>query len=206
MLPAGGTYYAVTCFTLRNMIATAYATNRMVGGGKELDTYYDLRATTPDGVRWTTESVRPMLQQLLADRFHLVLHHEEREVPGYYLIVAKGGTKMHSSAPTSVIQGQKAGAPSQNVSYPGGISGRGLTGSGIATLLSTAARAPVVDHTGLTGMYNLNLVYAPDNSTDVSLPSFFTAIEEQLGLKLTAAKVSVDTIVIDHVDQEPTAN
>jgi len=66
--------------------------------------------------------------------------------------------------------------------------------------------APVVDHTGLSGTFNIDLTYAPDSSTDSDLPSLYTAIEEQLGLKLKPEKVTVDTLVIDHVDGTPTPN
>lgn len=81
-----------------------------------------------------------------------------------------------------------------------------MDAGGVASLLSIVLHAPVSDATGLTGHFNINLTYAPDTSTDSNLPSFFTAVEEQLGLKLQPAKVTVDTIIVDHVDLEPTAN
>ncbi len=205
MLPPGGTHYELTCVTLRLLIEMAYKTSYIDGGGSALDTYYDLRATTPDRP-WTVDTVRPMVQQLLAERFHLVVHAGKREVSGYGMVVAKGGPKLHSVAPESVVQGQKAGESSQNFTFPGKVQGRGLAPAGIAGLLSVGMHAPVVDHTGLTGMFNIDLNYAPDNSTDSNLPSFFTAVEEQLGLRLKPEKVIVDTLVVDHADDAPTPN
>jgi uncharacterized protein (TIGR03435 family) len=206
MLPPGGVQYAVTCVTVRNLIQIAYSTSYIDGGGDAVDTYYDLRATTPDGNQWTLDTVRPMMQQLLRERFHLSTHAGKRELSGYGLFVAKGGQKLHPVAPESVTQGQKAGESSQNFSAPGYVQGRGVNPGGIARLFSIVEHAPVVDHTGLSGLFNIDLSYAPDNSTDSNLPSFFTAIEEQLGLKLKPEKVTVDTVVIDHVDDTPTPN
>jgi uncharacterized protein (TIGR03435 family) len=89
------------------------------------------------------------------------------------------------------------------------VQGRGVNASGIAGLLSAVLHAPVEDHTGLSGLFNIDLRYKPDNDTDPAnqnLPSFFTAVEEQLGLKLQPEKVTVDTLVIDHINAEPTPN
>jgi uncharacterized protein (TIGR03435 family) len=206
MLPPGGTQYALGCVTLRNLIAIAYGTSYIDRGGSALDAYYDVRATTPGGVPWTYDTVRPMMQQLLRERFHLSTHTGTREISGYGLFVTKGGSKLQPVVPESVAQGQKAGEPSQNFFYPGHVQGRGMKPSEVASLFSTVEKVPVVDHTGLSGTFNVDLSYAPDNSTDSELPSFFTAIEEELGLKLKPEKVMVDTLVIDHVDDAPTPN
>jgi uncharacterized protein (TIGR03435 family) len=206
MLPPGGTQYALSCVTLRNLITIAYKTSYIDGGGSALDTYYDLRATAPGGVPWTFDTVHPMMQQLLGERFHLRTHAGKRELSGYGLFLAKSGSKLQTVAPESVMQGQKAGEPSRNFVYPGRLQGRGVDPSVIALLFSTVEHAPVVDHTGLSGTFNVDLSYAPENSTDSDLPSFFTAVEEELGLKLKPEKVMVDTVVIDHVDDTPTPN
>ncbi len=208
MLPPGSTHYDLTCVSLRFLIALAYngSTSHIEGGGNALESLYDLRATTPDEIPWTAESVLPMLRQFLAERFHLVVHTGKREIAGYGLAVAKGGPKLHAVAAESVVQGHKAGEPSQNFTYPGHAQGRGLNSDGIASLLAMVLQAPVVDHTGISGLYNVDLSYAPDNAPDSSLPSLFTAVEEQLGLKLKPEKVMVDTIVVDHADDAPTPN
>lgn len=205
MLPPGGTQYAVTCVTLRNLIEVAYATNYIEGGGKALDTYYDVRASTGE-TPWTQESIRPMMRQLLIQRFHLNVHEEKRDVSGYRMVIAKGGAKMKTVSGDSIPKGQKAGEPSQNFIYPGHVQGRGVDCNGIAHLLSALLHAPVSDATNLKGIFNIDLSYAPDNSTGSNLPSLFTALDEQLGLKLQPGKVAVETVVIDHVDIEPTPN
>ena len=205
LLPPGGTQYAITCATLRNLIGLAYGTSYIEGGGKALDTYYDVRASTGEKP-WTQESIRPMMRQLLVQRFHLVVHDATGERSGYRLLIAKGGPKMQLVSAESIPKGQRAGEPSQNFIYPGQVQGRGVDSRGIVGLLSAILHAPVTDATGLKGVFNIDLRYAPDNSTESNLPSFFTAVEEQLGLKLQPARVIVDTIVIDHVDSEPTPN
>jgi uncharacterized protein (TIGR03435 family) len=184
MLPPGGTQYALTCATLRLLIGMAYKTNYIDGGGSALENSYDVRASTPDGVVWTMDTVGPMLRQLLAERFHLVVHAGKREMSGYRMVVAKGGAKLHSVEAASVVEGQKAGEPSRRSVAPGRVYGRGIDGAGIAGLLAMATQTPVVDRTGLQGVFNVDLRYAPENSTGSDLPSLFTAVEEQLGLKL----------------------
>jgi uncharacterized protein (TIGR03435 family) len=214
MLPPGGSQYAVTCLTLRNFIEIAYKLDHVEGGGPALDAYYDLRATVPGDKPWTTETVGPMIKQLLIERFHLAVHTGKRELPGYSLVVAKSGVKLHSTEPNRAAQGQKAGESSANFTAPGYVQGRSVNSKGIAGLLSSALHATVEDHTGLTGIYDIDLRYAPDsllssnadNESDSNLPSFFSAVEEQLGLRLKAQKVIVDTVVVDHVDLEPTPN
>jgi uncharacterized protein (TIGR03435 family) len=214
MLPPGGAQYAVTCLTLKNLIGIAYKSDRIEGGGPALDAYYDLRATVPADKPWTNETVVPMMKQFLIERFHLAVHPGKRELPGYALVLAKSGVKLHSTEPDRAAQGQKAGEPSANFTAPGYVQGRSMNSKQIADLLGSALHAPVADHTGLTGIYNIDLRYAPDSllnsnsgdESDSNLPSFFTAVEEQLGLKLEAKKVIVDTVVVDHVDAEPTPN
>ncbi|WP_263384655.1 TIGR03435 family protein [Granulicella arctica] len=206
MLPPGGSQYELTCVPLRILIQMAYKLNYIDGGDGAVDAYYDLRATAADGSPLTPDSVRPMMQQLLNERFHLKVHPGKRELSGYGLFVSKNGPKLHAVAADSVTQGQKAGEPSQNFISSGRVQGRGVTLSGLAGLLALVEHTPVVDHTGLSGTFNVDLTYAPDSSTDTDLPSFFTALEEQLGLRLKPEKVSVDTLVIDHVDETPTSN
>jgi uncharacterized protein (TIGR03435 family) len=214
MLPPGGSQYALTCVTLRNLIGLAYKTERIEGGGPALDSFYDLRATVPGDKLWTTESVAPLMKQLLSERFHLVVHQGKRELPGYALVLAKSGAKLAVTEPDRAAEGQKAGESSANFIAPGAVKGSSVNSGGIASLLSMAVHAPVTDHTNLTGLYNFALRYSrgsePNSSftpeSDSRLPTFFTAIEEQLGLKLQPQKVMVETFVVDHVDSEPTEN
>ncbi len=78
--------------------------------------------------------------------------------------------------------------------------------SAFATSLRSPAGRPVVDRTGIPGNYDFSLSYARDGDTDSSLPSFFTALQEQFGLKLEPAKAPLEIVVIDHVERVPTDN
>jgi uncharacterized protein (TIGR03435 family) len=143
------------------------------------------------------EIKRLMVQALLADRFQLKLHQETRALPAYDLVVAKGGSKLQPS---------KSGGKSIGTSHRH-FNGEGLTMTIIAEELSKIAGRVVVDKTGLDGRYDFKLQWTPDDAVagDNDPPTLFTAIQEQLGLKLEPAKEPVPVLVIDHVDQ-PTPN
>ena len=209
MLPPGSTHYAVSCLPLRTLIGMAWKINPdYIQGGDAhvLDTYYDITATSPDGQPWTSEMIPSMLRQLLIERFHVAVHTGTKQVSGYALVVAKGGSKLKSSDFDSMKTGQKAGESSKNFIMPGYIQGRGANLSVISSLLSSPVHATVVDQTGIQGGFNVDLHFATENGGDQSLPDFFTAVEEQLGLKLQPQKVTVGTLVVDHVDSVPTEN
>lgn len=143
------------------------------------------------------DTKRKMVQALLADRFSLKLHQETRILAANDLVLAKGGSKLqltHSNG--------KSIATGRNY-----LNGRGLTISIIAETLSEITGRVVVAKTGLPDRYDLKLEWTPDNSADTnaSAPSLFTAIQEQLGLKLESAKESVPVLVVDHIEQ-PSAN
>jgi uncharacterized protein (TIGR03435 family) len=146
-----------------------------------------------------------MVQALLADRFHLVTHTETRELPIYELVIAKGGAKLGDlkSNGTTVNHGR------DHIEVEGANSTTLL-----AEELSKEVGRDVVDKTGITGRYNLKLHWTPDGATEPQLlngaptdsgPSLFTALEEQLGLKLQPAKGPVQVLVIDKVEM-PSAN
>ena len=143
-----------------------------------------------------------MLRTLLADRFHLKAHMEKREMPAYDLVVAKGGPKLREA-----MAGKDANA--NLVGGPGGkIEGVGTHLTSLPSLLNREVGRPVVDKTGLTGKYDFTLEYVPaaKAATDeTGGPSIFTAVEEQLGLKLEPAKEPMDVLVIDSIEQ-PAAN
>lgn len=142
-----------------------------------------------------------MLQALLTERFGLKVHHETREVRVYRLVIAKGGSKMHE-----IRSGEKVG-----VSFGRGqFTGRGITIGSLVGYLSGTLGQPVVDKTGLNGNYDAKLRWTPDDAAEPSQtsgapldsgPSLFSALQEQLGLKLESAKEPVDTIVVDHLER-----
>jgi uncharacterized protein (TIGR03435 family) len=158
---------------------------------------YDVSAKVEGDQQLTLEQMRPMLRRLLEQRFHLVFHRETKMTSGFVLIVAKGGPKL--------LPSKDNGKPSAQI-----LSNRldvgHMDAEHIAGVLAHRAGQPVVDKTGLTGNYDFTLSFAPANDPNSSLPDFFTALQEQLGLKLESQKVPVDFLVIDHIDKIPTEN
>jgi uncharacterized protein (TIGR03435 family) len=156
---------------------------------------------------------RLALQPLLVTRFNLQFHHETRERPTYSLVVAKHGPKLHKAqlgetGPNGNTGHDDTGGSGDSTVTPGKIVLRGSSLSVLANLLSSQGlRHAVVDKTGLTDIYDITLRWSPDDigSSDASLPSLFTALREQLGLKLEYNKNPIDVIVIDHIEK-PSAN
>jgi uncharacterized protein (TIGR03435 family) len=172
---------------------------------------------------------RRRLQTLLQDRFNLALHRETKELPIYELKVAKGGFKLHplkdgdciAGDPTKPLAPLAPGKTRMDYCGYGGF-GRGLYENstanmgGVAGALSTLLGRKVVDKTGITVVFRVRLTFVPDDSTipmpgpdgpggpaptaDAG-PNIFTAVQEQLGLKLESAKGPVDVLVIDHVER-----
>jgi uncharacterized protein (TIGR03435 family) len=166
-----------------------------------------------------------MLQSLLEERLKLSLEHETKDLPIYALIVAKGGPKLKTSEfkpsdkPANVPPQPNAGAPPPGgiwISGPGHLTSTGIELSAFATVLSRVGDLGrvVVDKTGLTGRYDFTLQWTPDQGPMSSGPSagsapppesagasLFTAIQEQLGLKLEAQKAPMPFLVIKHVEK-----
>jgi uncharacterized protein (TIGR03435 family) len=169
--------------------------------------------------------VRPMVQSLLDDRFKLKIHRETRELPIYSLTLAKSGAKpgpglVESAAgacgPVNAESAPLAAVCGAVSPGPGRIWGQRGHISQLADRLSTILGRTVVDKTGLSGVYDIELTYTPDPSmaqqlppgfpgSDIPGPSLFTAMQEQLGLKLTAGKGPVEVIVVDSAEK-PAAN
>lgn len=156
------------------------------------------------------------LQTLLQERFQLAVHKDSRELPVYDLIVAKGGAKLHPPTCIQSEPGDSSIAPGKiMMDYCGfGSLGKGSYQASSATMaelcrtLSVRLGRVVVDRTGVTGRFRIQLKFAPDPSAvlrDAPAadpgPDIFTALEEQLGLKLESSKGLVDVLIIDHVDR-----
>lgn len=137
---------------------------------------------------------RLMMRQLLEDRFVLKYHIEKRELPIYELVVAKHGPKMKTSAPDE---------PGTSMMSPGKLSAHHNQASDPSGILSGIVGRTVIDKTGLTATYDIDLTWAwnDDPSAGETGPSVFTALEEQLGLKLDSAKAPLDVVVIDHLER-----
>jgi uncharacterized protein (TIGR03435 family) len=165
---------------------------------------YDVVAKAPEGTAPTRDEFRRMLQTLLADRFQLKAHAEKRPMPVYVLVVGKGGPKL--------------GPPSEPRHELHGVNGRNqflktdsVTIYDLVDYISGSFMPdrPVIDRTGLTGTYKLRIEATPewrinDNPQPGDL-SIFTAVQEQLGLKLEPATAPVDILVIDSA-QKPSEN
>lgn len=145
-----------------------------------------------------------MVQSLLADRFHLQAHWESRERSVYALTVAKGGLRLKPAADPQ----------HGDMNFGRGhLDGRGVPLAFLAGLLAQPAQRIVVDRTGTAGVYDFDLRFTPADvaggadagAADSTYPDLFTAVQEQLGLKLQSTRTSVPVLVIDHVDP-PTPN
>ncbi len=172
------------------------------------DMFYDVVAKAEGDAPPSTEEFREMLRSLLADRFRLKAHREQRQVPVYELAIGNRGPKFKESAPDT--------APAHRVR----AAGRNWE----ATLLKASMRdlvqfldgngyldRPVLDRTSLTGTYDFKLTYTPDippnrrgeaDPTDISI---FVAVQNQLGLKLQPQRAAMEVLIVDHVEK-PTVN
>ncbi|WP_256369658.1 TIGR03435 family protein [Granulicella sp. L56] len=215
----GYTAMGVSLFQMIQEAYGIYQPDRLSGGPAWIDaSKFDLEAKMEDADvsvyrGLTLEQRHQMLQALLADRFKLVVHHELKEFPAYALVVAKSGPKLHAATleqttPDGDIKGI-TGLVTQ--SQRGLLAVQGFSMEGLASLLSGYGDVgrKVVDKTGLKGRYDFTLRWAPNDraitASDASGPSIFTAIQEDLGLKLEPSRTMLDTIVVDHAEK-PTEN
>ena len=141
-------------------------------------------------------------QRLLAERFNLQVHHELKKNSVYELVAAERGPKL--------VSGTGGTSPRRVDMRRGYLKGTMASMGLFAQILSRQIDVVVIDKTGLSGAYDFELTWEPDalltqTTSDVSLPSLFTAIREQLGLQLKAAKEPVDVLVVDHIEK-PSAN
>ncbi|HLH19980.1 MAG TPA: TIGR03435 family protein [Bryobacteraceae bacterium] len=194
--------------TMRNVnmstaIGWAYGVKefQVVGPAWLASERYTIAAKAADAA--PEDRLRLMLRTLLADRFKLAAHQEEKVMPYYLLTVAKGGPKFKES--------ETEGEPDLQP-------GRGMTTatlthmpiSRLVEMLETMLRAPVVDETGLKGRYDATLNIAQYASSPVQMddiPSFLAgAVQDLLGLKLEPKKGPVQVVVVDHAEKAPTEN
>jgi uncharacterized protein (TIGR03435 family) len=158
------------------------------------------------------KATHDMMKSLLAGRFGLKLHTEKKETAVYSLVVARGGLKMKSSADQSEPE---RGGPKEM--GPGRIAGEGIPIYVIANLLSNMLGRAVINNTGLTGKYDVNLQPVPDSlasptdsadpvtQADILNHAIVDAVEKQLGLKLESKKALDEVLVIDHIER-PSGN
>jgi len=170
-------------------------------------TFYDIDARAPGESPPSAEDFREMVQSLLEQRFRMRMHREKREMPVYEMVVTKNGPKFKPAVPGADT------VPHNNARGRNwGVTVGSITMKRLAELVEDQGfvRRPVLDKTGLSGNYAVQLTYTPDippnrGSDAPDDISIFTALAEQLGLRLKPEKAMMDTIVVDHVEG-PSAN
>ena len=195
-----------TASTLLDMITNAYGVkyDQISGGpGWVNSLHYDRDAKAEGDEPITNEQAKRMMQSLLAERFKLKIHRETREVPVYALIVGKNGSKLKESTPDAPVKNfvRSDGAGMHMEATHG-------TMEQLARQLSNTAGRPVVNRTGLPGYYAYQLNWLPATRAtpaESDTPVLFTAIQEQLGLKLEPARGPMEMIIIDSAEK-PSGN
>lgn len=208
--------FVAKSYTVKLLIAAAYDLNpkAITGGPPWIDSErFDISAVTPSEVRPTRDQQMAMLRALLTERFQLAFHRQKRESAIYLLTVTKDGARLRSS-------GGSANDPSSVIStvYPGRVvmPARNASMQDFTSVLQRAVLdRPVVNKTGLTGRYDFDLDFSPSGREfggdipaapdDAPSPPLFTAVQQQLGLKLEATHGMAEAFVIDDVER-PSAN
>jgi uncharacterized protein (TIGR03435 family) len=199
----GAAYVTFRNYTLRGIVRMAYWVDDEAFQAPAWlnDVRVDITGKVPSEST-TFEQRRQMLQALLIERFGLEVHRESKVRQGFALVVAKNGPK---------IQPVEDAGGHINDQRDGNIKMLRTTIDNFAESLGHKLSRPVVDETRMQGVYNVILTYTPDRgangkiSTDVG-PTIFTALEEQLGLKLEPRKVPLEMLVVDHCEKAPTGN
>ncbi len=204
--------------TLRDLVILAYRVHdfQVTGGpGWIASERYNIDAKTDGAPSFSQDYVTLQyrrLQTLLRDRFNLTIHRETKELPVYELTVAKGGPKLQQpkcvqreAGDFTIAPGKYCGLISGSMSS-GRLQAAGATMTFLANYLSNPLSRTVVDKTGITGEFDFQVTFTPDALTVPNAAAdpgadFFTALQEQLGLKLESAKGPVEILVIDHVER-----
>jgi uncharacterized protein (TIGR03435 family) len=223
--PPHSSRFEATNLPIKALLQIAYGFDAPVVDAPDwaTNTFYNIQARSDEAAdarlaKLTDNEVRlekrNAIRVLLAERLRLKTHLETRNSSIYHLVVGKGGVKMQAApAPPPPANGEAPPPPpAANVQAHGSQHGLEFVGSNasmraITGALSSMVEAPVVDKTGLTGTYNYTLQFGREWSANdpESWPSIFTAVQEQLGLKLEAVHESVPNLVVDHITK-PTEN
>ena len=223
--PPHSSRFEATNLPIKALLQIAYGWDAPVvdAPGWATDTLYNVQARSDEAAdarlaKLTDNEVRlekrNAIRVLLAERLGLKSHLETRNSSVYHLVVDKGGVKLQvAPAPPPPADGEAPPLPPpSNLAAHGSQHGLEFVGSNesmraITGALSTMVEAPVLDKTGLSGAYNFTLQFGREWSAHDpdSWPSIFTAVQEQLGLKLEAVHESVPNLVIDHITK-PTEN
>ncbi len=197
--------------TLNDLIMFAYQlqTKQIIGGPSWMESEkFDIVGKQDTPGQATEQQTRGMMQKLLVSRFGLKFHQDKRELNAYVLSVAKGGPKLEKS------EGDPNTPSAFFFRQLGNLTFRNITMEGFSKWMQTVLDRPVVNHTDLAGRFDGKLKWNPDESQFAIFgvkvvhseepdapPDLYKAIQEQIGLKLDAAKPNVDVMVIDHVEK-----
>jgi uncharacterized protein (TIGR03435 family) len=186
--------------TLRALLRIGYGVmDELISGPGWLnEATFNITAKPPAGYQQAQLPV--LVRNLLADRFGLVVHREKRDVAGFALRVNDGGHRLVAAT------GQRSFLTGRD----GLISGNGRSLAEIVPILAEKVRAPVVNETGLSGAFDIKLAWTPQLNAGINPGepdiSLFTALREQLGLRLESVRVPVDAVVVDRIARVPTEN
>jgi uncharacterized protein (TIGR03435 family) len=196
-----GSHLAADNVTLISLLLRAFAVHEYQISGPDWlkDVRVDINARLPDSA--PREQMAAALQLLLKDRFKLTFHRETKEATTYALVVGKGGSKLQPAADESGKYGTWVSR--------GQFKAQNETLDRFCDVLSRNLDRPVVDMTGLSGKFDFVLDYTPNDPKvldPAGAPSIFTAVQEQLGLKLESRKGPMEMFVIDRIEKTPTEN
>lgn len=192
-----------TNMPLQRLIAQAYRVSPFQVSGPDwlASEHFDIVATYPPDA--PNAARQQMLRTLLEERFKLAVHRESKEMPGYAMVTAKGGFKLTPSEPGDDDTQHSAGAVES-------LAARKTSMASLAALLSRYMGQPVVDRSGIEGVYDFELRWSRDDQSaeraNDAPPSIFTELQEKLGLRLQAQKVPAEIVVVDSVERMPTEN
>lgn len=192
-------HLSITSASLETLVRTAYEVldTQIAEAPAWFDAdKFDIQAKTALPEQLTFDRLKPLLRNLLADRFQLRTHREVREMSVYVLSVDKGGAKFQASTRTEGI-----GMNTRKGPGAAKLTAVKIPMSLLATNIGRELGRVVVDKTGLQGDFDFTLVWDPEQSGASDHPSLFTALREQLGLKLEAQKAPAEMLVIDHAER-----
>jgi len=218
--------FEATNAPLKVILQIAYGIRQdLISGGPEWigSDRFDIKAKVLDPntaqlKKLSREQRAAMLLPLLADRFQVKAHKETKELPVYELVQVKGGSKLKEAPPEPTPSPNAPDAPKpkpgtgrgstwiQNDGHNLKLTATAVKLESLTNVLAQELNRTVIDKTGLAGNYDISLKFAPENAPpqdtagDDAAPSLFTALQEQLGLKLQPSKGPVETLVVDHVE------